>query len=225
MPKFSQVPTNASPALTDFLLGVSSGNVDQKTTLAIIAALVSANLTNNVITSSKIDWAAATGKIWWEELSRTTLGAGATSITSSSFTARKYLRIIAQFRVTGVNWGSGRLRFNGDTGTNYAYRLSTNAGADSTGSSDGVPIDTGSTGNGMHILVLDINNVATTEKPVYGAIVDSGSANGVANIMNRREIAAKWANTASQITSISAVNGTASSSFAAGSEIIVLGHD
>lgn len=53
MPKFSQIPTNASPALTDFLIAVTAGSVDQKSTIAAIAALISANLTAGSVTPPK----------------------------------------------------------------------------------------------------------------------------------------------------------------------------
>lgn len=53
MPKFSQIPTNASPALADFLIGVSAGAVDQKTTISALIALFSANIANNSVTPVK----------------------------------------------------------------------------------------------------------------------------------------------------------------------------
>lgn len=49
MPKFSQIPTNNSPAAGDFLIGVSSGGVDQKTTLTGVKNAILPQRTRRVI--------------------------------------------------------------------------------------------------------------------------------------------------------------------------------
>jgi hypothetical protein len=61
--KFSQIPTNPAPALTDFLIGVSSGNVDQKTTLSALAAIFGANLPNDIISLLKLDFSTFAEKL------------------------------------------------------------------------------------------------------------------------------------------------------------------
>lgn len=63
MPKFSQIATNASPAIGDYMIGVTSGNVDMKITLAQLAALISTNLTDNTIAASKLMPRVAVGTI------------------------------------------------------------------------------------------------------------------------------------------------------------------
>lgn len=173
------------------------------------------------IPNSKLD--ASANK--WEELSRTTLASDGTTINSASFTARKYLLIQTRIVAKSANWTSGRLRFNGDTGSNYAYRLSTNNGADSTGTADGIPVDTGSTGIGQHIHELFIANVINKEKPLVGFVCDGGSGTGAGLIPNRRDIFGKWANSTQQITQVQIFNGAVGSTFEAGSEMLILGHD
>src|SRR6185312_1691440 len=73
--------------------------------------------------------------VHYQELGRTTLGGTATSMSVSSFSARKYLRlvIIGLYSATNLN---PALQFNTDTGTNYAWRRSDNGGADTTSTSD-----------------------------------------------------------------------------------------
>ena len=55
MPKFSQITTNASPATSDFVIGVTAGGVDDKITLAQLAALVSANITAGAVKAAALD--------------------------------------------------------------------------------------------------------------------------------------------------------------------------
>lgn len=221
MPKFSQVPTNATPSISDFALGVSAAAVDQKSTWAVIAALLSGNLTANSINSSKIDWAAATGKIWWEELGRTTLTPAGDALTISSLAARKYLRVIIFTQPTGGT-NAQRITFNGDTGANYAYSYLI-SGTPSTGASkNNIIADTG-TGAWNLFTVMDITNVTAQEKAVIYE-VNAVNAAGAANIPGNFYGIAKWANTAAQISSITATNA-GTGDWAVGSQIIVLGHD
>lgn len=54
-------------------------------------------------------------------------------------------------------------------------------------------------------------------------IMGVGSS-GAGNAPNKREAAGKWHNTSNQITRVDVINIT-TGDFAAGSEVIVLGHD
>ena len=56
MPKFSQIPVNSSPVIGDYVIGVTVGNVDQRITIAQLAALVSANITDGSIKQSDLDF-------------------------------------------------------------------------------------------------------------------------------------------------------------------------
>ena len=60
-----------------------------------------------------------TSKVWWEELGRTTLSVAGDTITINPIAARKYLKIIFHIFSTGGTI-AGTLRFNNDSGTNYA---------------------------------------------------------------------------------------------------------
>lgn len=189
--------------------GISSG--------AITAAKIAAN----VIDQSKIDWAA--GNIWWQELGRTNLGAQGDTITISSITARKYLMIICSLYATGGTVNAF-VRFNNDSGANYSRRSSDNGGADSTTvSQTGIASDAGTIAVGTLIL-MHVYNVAAQEKIATIAAMNQGTA-GAANAPNRTERAGKWANTSSAITRVDVVNTAGTGDYAAGSEVVVLGHD
>lgn len=113
-------------------------------------------------------------------------------------------------------------RFNGDTGNNYAIRYSFNNGAEATNASTNT-MPSGSCANGgIALSIMQIVNVANKEKIAYYQETMTNTA-GAATPAERYEIVGKWANTSSQITQ---VTGHASANnLAAGSEIIVLGHD
>lgn len=159
--------------------------------------------------------------VWgWEELGRTTLGSAADTITVSSLSAKKYLRIMCQLIASGAI--DSALQFNGDTGANYAWRISTNGGADSTGTgSTFVPGQTSATAN--QFLIFEATNVSAQAKQVWGEVENDG-ASGAGTAPVRREVWAKWHNTSSQISSVSCFN-SAGGSFDTGSEVIVLGHN
>ena len=181
-------------------------------------AITTPKLADDAITAAKIDWAStgANGGIWWEEIGRTTLGSNADSI-SVTVAARKYLCVLISTDTTGGNTTHG-IRFNSDTGNNYAIRYSD--GATSTSQSEiliqgAINIPT--------YITLYITNITAKEKFVQ--IGRNGGATGAGNaptIIDRGT--GKWANTAAQITTIELRN-TSTGDYTSGSELVVLGHD
>lgn len=174
----------------------------------------------NVLDQSKVNW-TTTGQVWWQEIARATAGSTVASITTATFTSKKYLLIRTVYLPTS-SLASGRLQFNGDTANNYSYRVSDNGAADTTGTLNGVPTDTGSGDTAITIGDFYVVDVSGQEKPVAGTTMDSGAGTGVANITKRRESVGKWTGTG-RITT--ATLQSASANMGSGSEIIVLGHD
>jgi|GEM_PF-4107502 len=174
--------------------------------------LVPRHFSSTAVNSSVVDWTTA-GGIWWQELGRATASVAGTTITISSIPARTYLRILVNLLPTAAT-STVKLIFNGDSGTNYGYRLSTNGSADSTGTFAGLPIDTAASPASVMWVELEGNNNASKAKLFVGHSIDENC--------NRRELNALWSNTSAQINSI-ALN--TSVNMAVGSEIIVLGHN
>ena len=157
---------------------------------------------------------------FWEELaSVTTTGAG-TSISSGTFTAKKYLWIQAFIPAANHNFN---LQFNGDTGSNYAKRRSEIGGADSTSTSqDRMTIGSyGSTSSDFYNIFM-VNNSAN-EKLAIIHNVNRNTA-GAGNAPYRSEFVGKWANTSAQITSVNVLQQSGGSgSFDTGSILKVWG--
>lgn len=157
---------------------------------------------------------------WWEELGRVTLASSGAAMTISSFTARKYLKIIVNH--TQVGLVAELIRFNNDSGANYARRSGVNQGADTTTTS-GTSWDLyGDTSQVRHVEFEITNNLAAVKLGIYFINV-TGAIGSAATAPNRVEGIGMWANTAAQITRVDYL--TSSGSFAAGSEMIILGHD
>ena len=174
------------------------------------------------ITAAKIDWAStgAGAGIWWEELDRVSLGSAGNTITSNTFAARKYLRILFAVRADSTGSPTGiQLSFNGDTGNNYTRRSSLNGAAEATQTSQSSS-NSGTSFGYLQIATIDVLNVASYEKFFSGNVI-SGTA-GAATVNDYLRWSGKWANTSNQITSL-AVSG--SNNFAAGSEVVVVGHN
>ena len=158
----------------------------------------------------------------WVELGRTTLGSAGDNIDVTSLPDKRYYMVLGDFRSSGNTIPS--LRFNSDTGTNYARRQSNNGGADATATSANV-ISWGSTDSapsqkfGFGYLA----NLTSKEKLWIAQMGESGTA-GATNTTNRREVVAKWANTSNSISSVNVVNQS-TGDFTSGSECVVLGWD
>lgn len=206
----------------DQLADAINGNLGDDNISSLSGSKIAAGTISTAkIADSAITYAKTDGKIWWEELGRTTLSVAGDSISVTSLPAKKYLKII--LHATGTNI-RGALRFNNDSGNNYSYRISDNGGADSTGTAFSYYVIGDSGANAVYIYATtEVVNKASVEKIGIGMTL-SKSATGAATAPARRETYAAWTNTADQITRVDALN-TSTGDFAIGSELIVLGHD
>lgn len=186
------------------------------------ATITASKLSSTAVNSTVVDW-STTGGIWWQELARTTLSSSGDTISLGSFTAAKYLRIIYSCIATGGTI-TGVIQFNGDNGANYARRSSVGGAADTTATATtSINVDPGASGAFPFFGELDVINILAQEKLVSGHCIGQSTA-GAANAPTRSEIAHKWANTSAQITGFALIN-TGTGDYAAGSEVIVLGHN
>lgn len=160
---------------------------------------------------------------WWQELARQTL-TGTQIDMSVSFPVRKYLMIMVRQALTGGT-ASGRLRFNGDAGANYQTKYSVDNGAYTNSASDPAGFITSTTQASTLFAIVEILNVANSEKLLRGRTV-LNATQGAANPVIDTSSVGKWANAVSAITSVATnVRASGTGSLAAGSELIVLGHD
>jgi hypothetical protein len=140
---------------------------------------------------------------FWEELASVDLSGGVSdTLSSGTFTAKKYLWVQCYLK-SNVATPTSKIRVGNntvDSGTNYAERYSVDGGTDGTvGSIDeldaGVNIDAGE--SEFHNMFI-INN-ASNEKLMIHHRVGNNSGTGAGTAPNRRENVFKWANTSNQI--------------------------
>lgn len=160
--------------------------------------------------------------IWWEELGRTTLGSAGDTISVTGLGARKYVAITANLTATGGNINA-LVRFNNDSGNNYARRVSDNGAADATATSASSIGCIDAVADGPVNVWMYFVNVAAQEKIAYFQGHRRGTA-GAGNAPARRDGLGKWANTADQVTRVDLVNDS-TGDFAIGSSVVVRGHD
>ena len=156
----------------------------------------------------------------WVELGRATASGGEGDLTVSGLTSKRYYQIL--YFDAGVAGALARyMQFNGDTGSNYAWRLSVNGGADSTATSQAKWNAISNNDTTPQFFTGFIANYQTKEKlGIFHANGQSTAGAGTAPI--RFEYVGKWANTSNAITSVKMENdGT----YASGDELIVLGWD
>jgi len=139
---------------------------------------------------------------FWEELYSGGTGASASSFTTGTITAKKYLW--TQFMIKNDTGGNLGLQFNSDGGNNYAFRYSINGGADATVASTlKLQANVTSPTTYSFVNVFIINNSANEKLVILGE-ANQGTA-GAGNAPNRWEVVGKWANTSNQITSMQIV--------------------
>ena len=137
---------------------------------------------------------------FWEELDDTSWSSGGT-ISSNTFTAKKYLWVQGWYTTDGTN-GNVRMTFNGDNGSSYTMRYNTNGGSDEVvNSSTYLYVQVGGDQNNTVFFNYFIINNASAEKLIIGRN-NLNNTVGAGNVPIRNESAYKYTGTA-QITSLS----------------------
>lgn len=156
----------------------------------------SAQITDNEIVDADINSAAAISankiaSLGYQKLGTKTLGAGATTLTTDAFAAKKYLRLMIDCRGSGA--ASINLRFNADSGANYDFWKALNLGTPTTSSGQtSMEIENGAE-SAARLLVVDILNVATVAKKVISRTTEAGEVH---------DGGGAWNNTTDQITAV-----------------------
>jgi len=156
----------------------------------------------------------------WMRLAHVPLTSAGDSIDTGTFTAKDNLIIV--FSGVGTNASSyPRLRFNGTTGNEYAYRQNMDGGTDNTQTTQNHINTTGNVGAFHHYFVADVTNIDGKEKLVIVHGMDSNTS-GAGYAPRRREVAGKWVTTSGQITSVQVLD-LGNHNFASGAYITVFG--
>lgn len=155
----------------------------------------------------------------WAKLDSTTLGSVGDSITTSIFTTKKFIQVMANIFDSGTF--STVARFNGDTGTNYASRFSESGGADSIDVSNSIGLVGSRSYTAPVFTISYILDIPTEEKLCISFLVGQSTA-GAGTAPIRDETVMKWVNTSDGITSITRLN-QAGGDMAANSNLTVLG--
>ena len=133
----------------------------------------------------------------WGKISSVTGTGSGTNLTTGTITASKF----NEFNIYTTAFVSGKLRFNNDTGSNYARRYSGNGNSDvSTNINLGYIASLWDLAPAfIHGYIL---NISDEEKLIMLWTTEANNTTGAGTAPNRMEITAKWVNTSDAITEI-----------------------
>jgi len=145
---------------------------------------------------------------FWEELASADLSGGASdTLSSGTFTSKKYLWVQYYLKASGTV--DDRIEFNNDTDTNYSNRRSDNGAADVIGVNKTVIAPNASITTSAFTNLFIINNSANEKLVIYNSIEQNTSGSGTAPI--RVEGVGKWDSIVSQISRIDIENSAGGS--------------
>ena len=156
----------------------------------------------------------------YQELADVTLGVAGDSLSSGTITGMNFLRFYLYILVTGAV--TSQMRFNSDSGNNYAIRYTIDNGLGGSGTAANNIGNFDGAANNPHSVYGEVVNYSATQKLGYARSVSGSSS--AATAPSYVEFYYKWANTSSQITNIT-MNNSGGGDFAAGSRIVVYGRN
>jgi hypothetical protein len=215
----SEINSNFDTLYNEFNGSISSANlVDDAVTAAKLAdnSVGTANITDAAVTPAKLSSTVGA----WEVLANVTLSGAADTISSGTFTAKRFLRVLIDITHTGA--AQGNMVFNGDTGNNYAIRYVYSGAYSSATAVSQIGAIFNNNATGASGGVVDIFNRSNAAK--HGSVTGSEGTTNAGTVGTATIINFKWINNSAAITSITITNGAAGD-FDAGSRLVVLGSD
>lgn len=159
----------------------------------------------------------------WAEIGRTTQTVAGDTL-SCTFPLRKFLKVVVYLIDTGGTIDP-EFTLNSDSGSNYAYRSSTNGGADTSVTSDtNVDLFSAAVAEPTFAEIFFTNFSGAQVKLFHGTFTREGTSSAGTQV-DKQEMSGKWVNTTTQIKTIAFTNGGGAGDYAIGSELIVYGHD
>lgn len=170
------------------------------------------------------DGAAWRRQAQWEELGRTTLGSSNATISVTGLAARKYLKVLVSSLNTGGAYACG-LRFNNDSGANYALQYSFSRAATGAQTSVGHFTIQPASATEAYGFQSEINivNRSDQHKIIHSDSIDAYGTDATVSV-NFSEMWGKYA-TNTQITRVDCITISGAGVHNTGSQVIVLGHD
>ena len=160
---------------------------------------------------------------FWKLLGSTKLGSAGDSIEVASFADMPYLMVQYHIIPSG-NLDNIAVQFEGDSATNYAYRVSTDGGASSQViNNNKIRFRSGGAVSNDFFGYFFMINDSSKEKLTISDQMRNNT-NGAGNAPSRAENAGKWANTSDSVTTLE-ISQDGSGSFNTNSEVVVLGYD
>ena len=133
----------------------------------------------------------------------------------------EYTHLLIMANIIKSGTADGLLRFNNDSGNNYASRQELAGAADTTTVNANAIIVSGSGTDQSNHIVCICSNIVTIEK--IGNIITGGSGGaGAGNAPGKRVAIGKWANVVDSISRVDIINSQ-TGSFDVGSELAVWG--
>mgnify|MGYP003478684794 CR=1 FL=1 len=154
------------------------------------------------------------------EIGRQTLNPSASTMSVASMLTMKYLKIIVMARPSGGTIAPA-IRLNNDSGANYAINYSTGGAAYVAATSGNQFLITPATEAYPLFSITDIVNFSTEFKVGHGNSTDAFGTNATTT-SNFSEYRFKYAS-ATQANRVDIINNGGTGTFAAGSELIILG--
>jgi hypothetical protein len=155
---------------------------------------------------------------FWEELASVELGSSSATISSGTFTAKKYLW--CQIYCNQSASADGKMRFNSDATATYASRDSNDGGAETLRNTvNQIYLNPSPDSKPNFNNIFIVNNSAKEKLGLHWCVNQNTAGSG--SPPTRRENAFKWVNTSSQITDITVT--ASANTYDAGSIIKVWG--
>lgn len=190
----------------------------------------SSNNINSLIATSPLTVSDTTGDLTlacdtcWIQLDNSSPADGATTWTSGTFTAKKYMiwQLYIKNDVTTVTAGNIGIRFNGDTGSNYdGSRYVGGTRTATTGQTSIIFCSLDE--NFAYYSTSNIFNSASLKKGINAHLVPLEFGNTAGN--QECEVFGDWQNTSNAITSITLLRLAGTWAFDSTSIMVIYGHD